>query len=171
MIRITLQKFILLCIKVALLDFVQQTKADVVTNCPTFTYCIDSYADIYKSLTAEKNSFDIESALYPAMRPSSLVVKVQIYGPNDTSVANYTWSVNCLFVAFPSEVLQVLSLGSILVTHRKQELKICIPHFCQNFSSLKEQGDLMKGVLAAVSVVNDIFFVLPSFVFSPACSI
>ena len=154
MVRTALHKFILLCMEIALIDFVQPTHADVIMNCTKFTYCIDSYADIYKSLTTEKNSFNIESALYPAMMPSSLVVKVQIYGPDDTFAANYTWSVNCLYVAFPLEVLQVLSLGSILVTPRTQELKICIPQFCKNFSSVKEQRDLMRDVLAAVRVNN-----------------
>lgn len=106
-------------------------------NCTEFTSCIDSYADIYNSLTSEDNSFIIESALYPALKPSSLVVKVHIYGPNLASVANYTWSMNCLYVAFPVEALQLLSFGSILVSSRTQDLQICIPDFCRNFSSKK----------------------------------
>jgi len=125
--KVTFQKSIFLVIQVALFDFVLQTKADGTRSCTNFTYCIGSYADIYKSLTSEDNSFNIESALYPAMKPSSLVVKAKIFGTNYTSVANYTWSINCLYVAFPAEVLQVLSFGSILVTPRTQHLNVCIP--------------------------------------------
>ena len=150
--RVAVEKLFLLLMQVAWIDFVQHTKVDAIRNCSIFTSCIDSYADIYKSLTSEENSFNIESALYPAMMPSSLVVKVQIFELNETSVANYTWSVNCLYVAFPAEVLQLLSFGSILITPRMQDLNIRIPNFCKNFSSVKEQKDLMKGVIAAVSV-------------------
>ena len=85
-----------------------------------------------------------------AMTPSSLVVKVEFITHNETSVANYTWSLNCLYVAIPPQVLQLLSLGSVLVEPRTQELKICIPHFCRNIASTKEQKDLMTGVLSAV---------------------
>ena len=152
MLHVTSQKSIFLVIQVALFDFVLQTRADGTRICTNVTYCIDSYAHIYKSLTLEDNSFNIESALYPAMKPSSLVVKVQIFGPNYTSVANYTWSINCLYVAFPAEVLQVLSFGSILVTPRTQHLNVCIRYFCRNFSSEKDQKDLIKGALAAVRV-------------------
>ena len=88
--RVALEKFFLLFIQVAWIDFVQHTKADAIRNCSIVTSCIDSHADIYKSLTSEENSFNIESALYPAMIPSSLVVKMQIFGPNETSAANYT---------------------------------------------------------------------------------
>ena len=133
MLHVTFQKSIFLFIQVALFDFVLQTKADGIRSCSNFTYCTDSYVGIYKSLTSEDNSFNIESALYPAMMPSSLVVKVQIFGPNYTSVANYTWSINCLYVAFPAGVLQMLSFGSILVTPRTQHLNVCILYFCGIF--------------------------------------
>ena len=132
------------------IGFARHTKVTATRHCPKFTSCIDSYPDIYKSLASEENSFNIESALYPAMMPSSLVVKVEFITRNETSVANYTWSLNCLYVAIPPQVLQLLSLGSVLVEPRTQELKICIPYFCRNFSSTKEQNDLMRGVLAAV---------------------
>ena len=142
----------LLFLQAVFIGFAQHTKATATRHCPKFTSCIDSYADIYKSLASEENSFNIESALYPAMMPSSLVIKVEFITHNETSVANYTWSLNCLFVAIPPQVLQLLSLGSVLVTPRTQELKICIQDFCRNIASTncKEQKDLMKGVLAAV---------------------
>ena len=139
-----------LFLQAVFIGFARHTKGTATRQCPTFTSCIDSYADIYKSLASEENSFNIESALYPATMPSSLVVKVEFITHNETSVANYTWSLNCLYVAIPPQVLQLLSLGSVLVEPRTQELKICIPYFCRNFSSTKEQNDLMKGVLAAV---------------------
>ena len=142
----------LLFLQAVFIGFAQHTQAIATRHCPKLNSCIDSYADIYKSLASEENSFNIESALYPAMMPSSLVVKVEFITHNETSVANYTWSLNCLYVAIPPEVLQLLSLGSILVAPRTQELKICIPDFCRNMASTncKEQKDLMKGVLAAV---------------------
>ena len=139
-----------LFLQAVFIGFARHTKVTATRHCPKFTSCIDSYADIYKSLASEENSFNIESALYPAMTPSSLVVKVEFITHNETSVANYTWSLNCLYVAIPPQVLQLLSLGSVLVEPRTQELKICIPYFCRNFSSTKEQNDLMRDVLAAV---------------------
>ena len=158
-----LQKlFVVLFIQTVLINFVQYTKADFMRNCTNFTSRIDSYADIYNSLTSEDNSFNIESALYPALKPSSLVVKVHIYGPNLTSVANYTWSMNCLYVAFPVEALQLLSFGSILVSSRTQDLQICMPDFCRNFSSIKKQKDLLKDVVAAVSVHTVLPFLTPN---------
>ncbi|CAH3187627.1 unnamed protein product [Porites evermanni] len=140
----------LLFLQAVVIGFARHTKGTATRHCPKFTSCIDSYADIYKSLASEENSFNIESALYPAMMPSSLVVKVEFITHNETSVAIYTWSLNCLYVAIPPQVLQLLSLGSVLVEPRTQELKICIPYFCKNFSSTKEQNDLMRDVLAAL---------------------
>ncbi|XP_068690865.1 uncharacterized protein [Montipora foliosa] len=138
---------------IVLVHFSQHTKADMAINCTKFTYCVNKYADIYKSLTSDENSFNIESALYPSLEPSSLIVKVQIYGHNNTFVANYTWSLNCLYAAFPVTVLELLSLGAILVTPRTQDLKICVPDFCPNLSSVADQKALMKSVLAALEDV------------------
>ena len=146
-----MRRICLLFLQVACIGFIRHNRANASRHCPVLSSCIDSYADIYKSLASEENSFNIESAMYPAMMPSSLVIKVEFITHNETSVANYTWSLNCLYVAIPPQVLQLLSLGSVLVTQRTQELKICIPYFCRNFSSTKEQKGLMKGVLAAVS--------------------
>ncbi|XP_078349992.1 uncharacterized protein LOC144634813 isoform X2 [Oculina patagonica] len=56
---------------------------------------------------------------------------------------------NCLYAAFPAEVLEVLSLGSILVTPRTQELNITIPPFCCNVTVEKRQR-MIKDVLAAL---------------------
>jgi len=41
---------------------------------------------------------------------------------------------SCLYAAFPDKVLEILSLGSIFVTHRTQDLNITIPPFCCNVS-------------------------------------
>ena len=69
------------------------------------TTCIGTYADIYKSLASDKNSFNIESALYPANEPSSVLVFVNIYGQNGPNkagndsipaVMKYTWSLRSL---------------------------------------------------------------------------
>ena len=99
MLHVTFQKSIFLVIQVALFDFVLQTKADGTRSCTNFTYCIGSYADIYKSPTSEDNSFNIESALYPAMKPSSLVVKAQIFGPNYMSQITLGESTACMLLS------------------------------------------------------------------------
>ncbi|XP_068681343.1 uncharacterized protein [Montipora foliosa] len=141
----------LVILHIVLIHCSHNTTADI--NCTKFTYCISKYADIYKSLTSEENSFNIESALYPSLQPSSLIVKVQIHGHNNTFVGNYAWSLNCLYAAVPARVLEFLSLGAILVTPRTQDLTICIPDFCSNFSSEEKQKDLIKSALAALEDV------------------
>ncbi|XP_068753938.1 uncharacterized protein [Montipora capricornis] len=45
---------------------------------------------------------------------------------------------SCLYATIPSVVLEVLSLGAILVTPRTQELNLQIPLFCCNVSEDKE---------------------------------
>ena len=58
------------------------TGADVISECTNATICIEAYADIYKSLASDVNSFNIESALYPANEPSLVLVSVNVYGQN-----------------------------------------------------------------------------------------
>ena len=147
--------FILFLIKAALISVHHCTKADIIKVCINHPPCIETYANIYNALTSDDNSFNIESALYPATLPSSVRVFVNVYGPNktdnSTTDTKYTWSINCLYAAFPARVLEVLSLGSILVTPRTQELNITIPQFCCNVSVEKRQK-MIKDVLAAVSM-------------------
>ena len=113
----------LLFLQAVFIAFARHTKVTAKRHCPKFTSCIDSYADIYKSLASEENSFNIESALYPAMTPKSLVIKVEFIKHNETSVENYTWSLNCLYVAVPPEVLPTLVawLSSCYTTHTRAE--------------------------------------------------
>lgn len=110
-----------------------------------------TYEQVYNSLTKSENSFNIESALYPAKKPSSVRVFVNVHGPNKT--AKYTWSISCLYAAFPARVLEVWSLWSIMVTRRTQELKITISILCCDVTEgkLKEH---VEGVLAAVSTIK-----------------
>ena len=137
---------------------VHGTEADVIDDCVNVSTCIGTYGDIYNALTSDKNSFNIESALYPAKRPSSVRVFVNLYFQNGTDetdhstseVTKYTWSLNCLYAAFPAVFLEVSSLGSILVTNLTQELNITIPHFCGDVS-LKDKKNIIESVLAAVS--------------------
>ena len=70
--------------------------------------------------------------------------------------ATYTWSMSCLYAAVPAVVLEFLSLGSILVTPRTQELNIHIPLFCCNVSENKEERktiieEMLTRILAEVS--------------------
>ena len=136
------------------------TRANVLSGCANATTCIGTYADIYNSLASEGNSFNIESALYPANEASSVLVFVNIYSqnqPGKTSndsvpgVIKYTWSVRRLYAAFPAVFLEISSLFSILVTPRTQELNITIPNFCCNVS-VKDRKRIIKDVLAAVSI-------------------
>ena len=136
------------------------TGADVISECANATSCIGTYADTFKSLASDVNSFNIESALYPANEPSSVLVFVNIYGQNEPdkagkdsmpAVMKYTWSLRSLYAAFPAVFLEISSLFSILVTPRTQELNITIPFFCCNVS-VKDRKRMIKTALAAVSI-------------------
>lgn len=132
----------------------------VINNCINSTTSTKScreitYEQVYNSLTKSENSFNIESALYPAKKPSSVKVCVNVYGPgnrteNPNPSARYTWSISCLYAALPAEALEVWSLWSILVKRRTQELNIKISLFCCDVSQGKLK-DHIEGVLAAVS--------------------
>ena len=120
------------------------SQADVINNCTSSTSCIYSYEQVYQSFTKSDNSYSISYALYPGrLKPSSVRVFVNLYGlglnkTKDCTPAQYTWSMSCLYATIPSVVLEVLSLGAILVTPRTQELNLQIPLFCCNVSEDKE---------------------------------
>lgn len=120
-------------------------QADVINNCTNSTSCIHTYQQVYQSFTSSENSYNISYALYPGrLKPSSVHVFVNLYGsgPNKTknsTPAQYTWSMSCLYATIPSLVLEVLSLGAILVTARTQYLNLQIPSFCCNVSEDKEE--------------------------------
>lgn len=64
--------------------------------------------------------------------------------------SHYTWSMSCLFAAFPEIVLELLSLGSILVRSRTQKLDITIAPFCCNVS-VENRVTIIEDVLLSVS--------------------
>ena len=146
-----------------ILTFLQHaTEGAVFNNCINSTSATNScsgitYEQVYNTLAKSENSFNIESALYPAKKPSSVRVFVKVYGPNKTEnsapAANYTWSISCLYAAFPAKVLEVWSLWSIMVTNRTQGLNLTISILCCDVTQgkLKEHID---GVLAAVSIMK-----------------
>lgn len=152
-------KFTLLfVIKFCIFDVLECTNnTDVISHCIDEQPCIGSYAETYNALALEQNGFNIRLALYPAKRPSSVRVFVKVYGPNGThspksNAVDYTWSTNCLFVASPAAVLQVMSLGSILVDPRTQHLNITLPSFfCCNVSEDRREM-MIKNVIAEVSL-------------------
>ena len=82
----TLQKLfpLLLLIQVMLTDFAQQTKANMLKECVNYTTCIETYADAYSALASPKNYFNIALALYPARKPSSVLVHVNVHRFNQT---------------------------------------------------------------------------------------
>ena len=131
--------------------------SDSCVNSTTSTSCIHTYEQLYNTLAKSQNSFNIESALYPAKRPSSVLVRVSVCGlTNIQSCAKYLWSISCLYAAIPATVLEISSLGSILVASRTQNLTIQIPPFCRNVSDNDtDRGTIIEGmiedVLAAVS--------------------
>ena len=134
--------------------------SDNCDNSPNSLSCIHTYETLYNSLAKSENSFNIESAIYPFGRPSSVRVFVNLHGPNETEnlIVPYTWSLSCLYVAVPPPILEVLSLGSILVTPRTQTLNITIPYFCCNVSkSIVERrriiNERIKRALASVSIL------------------
>ena len=151
----TLQKLfsLLLVIQVMVSNFAQQAKASVLKECVNYTTCIQTYADVYSALASPKNYFNIALALYPARKPSSLLVHVNFHTFNQTGKSvpvAYTWSMSCLYAAFPAKVVELLSLGSILITSRKRELNITIEPFC---CKVFDEGRLIiiDRVLAEVS--------------------
>ena len=112
--------------------------------------------ETYNALASGENSFNIRAALYPAKKPSSVRVFVNVYGLNGTqsprsNACKYTWSTNCLFVALPEAVLQVMSLGSIIVSPRTQHLDITLPSFCCKVSEDRREK-MIEDVIAEVSV-------------------
>ena len=156
---------VLTLIQVVLFFGQHNVEADFSDNCVNSTdslTCIRTYEQLYNSLAKSDNSFNIVSALYPAMKPSSVRVFVNVHGPKETEadIAQYTWSISCLYAALPAPILHLWSLGSILVTPRTQTLNITIPLFCCNVSKKederkKEINKIIKGVLAAVSAYYD----------------
>ena len=141
-----------------ILTYLQHTiEGAISNNCINSTSATNScsgitYEQVYNSLAKSENSFNIESALYPAKKPSSVRVFVNVYGPNKT-VAKYTWSISCLYTAVPVAVLEVWSLGAIMVTRRTEKLNLTISILCCDVTQgkLKEHID---GVLAAVSIIK-----------------
>ena len=141
-----------------MLGFAQDiSQADIFNNCVNSNSCSHTYEQVYQSLSQSENNFNISHALYPGRsKPSSVHVFVNVYGPNKTTPAAYTWSMSCIYAALPGAVLQVLSLGSILVSPRTQELDIQIPPFCCNVSENKEErkqktNGMLTKALAEVS--------------------
>ena len=150
------------------LCFAQHTsspQADVIKHCANFTNwpsCSYTYGQVYKSLTNSENSFNISHALYPGRAKPSFLVKVNVFGPNKTTFptpAMYTWSIHCLFATVPACLLEILSLGSILVTSQTQELNIQIPPFCCNISDDNgTREEIIEGFLTrALIEVSDYF--------------
>ena len=129
------------------------------------TSCSLTHDHVYKSLTKNENSFNISRALYPERGKPSFLVRVNVYGPNKTynSVpAKFIWSMHCLFSSVPALMLEMLSLGSIIVTSRTQELNIQIPAFCCNLSeNIENRKEMLQGFLtrAPFEVSADFVFI------------
>ena len=142
------------------------SKAEIINNCTdstNSTSCIYTYVQVFESLAKSDNSFNISYALYPGrLKPSSVRVFANVYGPDKTqnsTPAQYTWSMSCLYVAIPDVILEFFSLGSILVNPRTQVLNIQIPLFCCNVSTSKEKRtSVIDGMLMrALSEVSNLF--------------
>ena len=152
------QKFGLIiwcCFLLIMLSFAADNEdADVIKHCmnsTNSTSCSLTYEHVYKSLTKNENSFNISYALYPEGGKPSFLVRVNVYGPNKThnsTPAQFIWSIHCLFSSVPASLLEMLSLGSIIVTSRTQELNIQIPAFCCNLSeNIEKRKEMIQGFL------------------------
>ncbi|PFX16141.1 hypothetical protein AWC38_SpisGene19604 [Stylophora pistillata] len=137
------------------------TEAAVVNNCTIRVHSTAScdkitYEQVYDILTKSENSFNIESALYPPKRPSSVRVFVNVYGPTETQLstpaAKYTWSISSLYAAIPATVLEFWSLGAIQVTRRTQKLDITISITCCDV----RKGILKKHIEDALAALEDL---------------
>lgn len=144
------------------------SKAEIINKCTDSTHptsCIYTYVQVFQSLAKSDNSFNISYALYPGrLKPSSVRVFVNVYGPDKTqnsTPAQYTWSMSCLYAAIPDVILEFFSLGSILVKPRTQVLNIQIPFFCCNVSSsnCKEERTSVidEMLMRALSEVSSLF--------------
>ena len=139
--------------------------ADIINTCVDTTWCSHSYEQAYKSLAKAENNFNISHALYPGRsEPASVRVLVSVFGSHKTITSKpalYTWSMSCLFVSVPAAVLEFLSLGSILVTPRTQELIIHIPQFCCNVSESREgRKKVVEEILTRALAEVSSFFTL-----------
>lgn len=121
--------------------FLGVIQANVITECRDENNCIKNYSDVYNSLRSEGNYYNIALALYPSREPSSVLVHVNLSSTNESdhqpegaSPLQYTWSMSCLYAAIPAKVLEILSLGAILITRRTRDLDMTIPPFCCNVS-------------------------------------
>ena len=143
------------CFLLIMLSFAADNEdADVIKHCmnsTNSTSCSLTYEHVYKSLTKNENSFNISHALYPEGGKPSFLVRVNVYGPNKTHTsipAKFTWSIHCLFCNVPALLLEMLSLGSIIVTSRTQELDVQIPAFCCNLSeNIEKRKEMIQGFL------------------------
>ena len=143
------------CFLLIMLSFAADNQnADVIKHCmnsTNSTSCSLTYEHVYKSLTKNENSFNISHALYPEGGKPSFLVRVNVYGPNKThnsTPAQFIWSIHCLFSNVPALVLEMLSLGSIIVTSRTQELDVQIPAFCCNLSeNMEKRKEMIQGFL------------------------
>ena len=152
-----------------MLSFAEDNEdADVIKQCMNSSYstsCSLTYEQVYKRLTKSENSFNISHALYPEGGKPSFLVRVNVYGPNKTHTsipAKFTWSIHCLFSSVPACLLEMLSLGSIIVTSRTQELYIQIPAFCCNLSeNIEKRKEMIQGFLtrALFEVSADFVFI------------
>ena len=143
------------CFLFIILSFAEDNEdSDVIKQCmnsTNSTSCSLTYEHVYKSLTKNENNFNISHALYPEGGKPSFLVRVNVYGPNKThnsTPAKFTWSVHCLFSTYPARLLEILSLGSIIVTSRTRELNIQIPSFCCNLSeNIEKRKEMIQGFL------------------------
>ncbi|CAH3142881.1 unnamed protein product, partial [Pocillopora meandrina] len=149
---------VLYVIKFCIFSIVEcaNNRNNVIRHCIDKQPCIGTYGDIYNASASGENSYNIRAALYPAKKPSSVLVFVNVYGPNGTqsprsNAVKYIWSTNCLFVALPTAVLQGMSLGSILVDPRTGHLDITLPSFCCKVCESKREK-MIEDVIAEVSV-------------------
>ena len=155
------------CFLLIMLSFAADNEdADVIKHCmnsTNSTSCSLTYEHVYKSLTKNENSFNISHALYPEGGKPSFLVRVNVYGPNKThnsTPAQFIWSIHCLFSNVPALALEMLSLGSIIVTSRTQELDVQIPAFCCNLSeNIEKRKEMIQGFLTRALFEVTAYFV------------
>ena len=153
MFPVILQKFQVFLVLAFHKHVIKACDETVIMSCRSDRSCIRTYGQLYNALASNKNHFNISEALYPAKRPPSVLVRVKLFGDHETgncAPVTYTWSTLCLYAAFPSFVLEILSFGSILVYPRTQDLAVTIPPFCCDVSIDDRMTMIDKG-LASVS--------------------
>ena len=126
--------------------------------------CTDD--QIQKYFGSSPNYHRIVQAVFPATRPPSVLIKIEVRFVNESQFVNsscsdagyseyYTWSKACLYVSgghISLNFMRFSSLGTIWPQRRQEDLCITLPENCRG--DLQDQQDKMVYFLSKVSEIE-----------------